>query len=560
MLGLFVTLAALTVFGSGGAVRRFNTEGPVRPDMHYSIPPLARLDDVDRVLGLVRDMRYFVLHAPRQTGKTSALLALRDLLNTRAAGDLHCVYVNIEPAQAVREDVMSAMQVIVGDVASRARASGDGFLYEAWPGIFATFGARALQEALSRWAEESPKPLVVLIDEIDTLVGDTLISVLRQLRAGYDQRPERYPQSVVLCGVRDVRDYRIRSSSGEIITGGSAFNIKAESLRLGDFTEAETRALLAQHTEESGQVFTATATAAVWRQTKGQPWLVNALCERACFRGAASRDRTLAITEEAIFDAREQLILARETHLDQFADKLDEDRVRRVVEPLLRGDDEEEFAASNLEHARDIEYVRDLGLIARQNPVRMANPIYAEVVPRELSYATQARLVQEAAWYVRPDGDLDVDKLMGAFQTFFREHSEHWLGRFDYQEAGPQLLLQGFLQRIVIGGGRIEREYGLGYGRTDLLIVWPFATSGGAGAGETAVTKTVVECKVLHRRHGLETTIAHGLEQTARYMDRCGSRVGHLVIFDPSPDKSWDEKVFRRDERAGARSIVVWGM
>ena len=81
---------------------------------------------------------------------------------------------------------------------------------------------------------------------------------------------------------------------------------------------------------------------------------------------------------------------------------------------------------SNLEHGRDIEYVRDLGLIARQDPVRMANPIYAEVVPRELSYATQARLVQEVAWYVRPDGDLDVEKLMGAFQTFFREHSEHW--------------------------------------------------------------------------------------------------------------------------------------
>ena len=533
-------------------MRRFNTEGPVRPERHYCIPPLARLDDVDRVLELVRDLRYFVFHAPRQTGKTSALLALRDLLNDGAAGDLHCVYVNVEAAQAVRENVERAMRVIVGQVASRARASGDGFLYEAWPSIVATFGDGALQEALSRWAEESPRPLVLLIDEIDTLVGDTLLSVLRQLRAGYDQRPERYPQSVVLCGVRDVRDYRIRSSSGEVITGGSAFNVKAESLRLGDFSEAETRALLTQHTEETGQAFAPEAVATVWRQTQGQPWLVNALCERACFRGEAGRDRSRTITEAAIFDAQEHLILARETHLDQLADKLDEDRVRRVIEPLLRGDDEGGFAASNLEHARDIEYVRDLGLIARQDPVRMANPIYAEVVPRELSYATQALLVQEVAWYVRPDGDLDVEKLMGSFQTFFREHSEHWLGRFDYREAGPQLLLQAFLQRIVNGGGRIEREYGLGYGRTDLLIVWPF------GAGE--VTRTVIKCKVLHRRHGLETTIARGLEQTAGYMDRCGSRVGHLVIFDPDPDKSWDRKVYRRDERVSGRSIVVWGM
>ena len=66
--------------------------------------------------------------------------------------------------------------------------------------------------------------------------------------------------------------------------------------------------------------------------------------------------------------------------------------------------------------------------------------------------------------------------------------------------------------------------------------------------------------KVLHRRHGLETTIARGLEQTAGYMDRCGSRTGHLVIFDPDPDKSWDRKVYRRDASVDRRSIVVWGM
>ena len=149
-------------------------------------------------------MRYFVLHAPRQTGKISALIVLRDVLNAGAAGALHCIYVNVEPAEAKREDVQSAKQVIVGEVASRA-VSGDGFLYKAWPAIFVAFGARALQEALSCLGEES-KPLVVLIDEIDTLIGDALVSVLRQLRAGYDQRPERFPQSVgVVRGSTDPR-------------------------------------------------------------------------------------------------------------------------------------------------------------------------------------------------------------------------------------------------------------------------------------------------------------------------------------------------------------------
>ena len=149
-----------------------------------------------------------------------------------------------------------------------------------------------------------------------------------------------------------------------------------------------------------------------------------------------------------------------------------------------------------------------------------------------------------------------MHKLLGAFQTFFREHSEHWLERFDYAEAGPQLLLQSFLQRVVNSGGRIEREYGLGRGRTDLLVLWP---RGGERAGPGAeVERHVVECKVLHG--SLERTIVQGLEQTAAYMDRCASGSGHLVIFDRSEGKRWEEKVFRRDEVAHGRKITVWGM
>ena len=191
---------------------------------------------------------------------------------------------------------------------------------------------------LARWVQADPKPLVLLIDEIDALVGDTLLSVLRQLRAGYSQRPEHFPHSVVLCGVRDVRDYRIHSSSEKaIIAGGSAFNVKARSLRLGDFSQAEVRALLAQHTQETGQAFSPEALETIWTQTQGQPWLVNALAYEACFWNEAGRDRVPVIAADDIFEAQEQLIARRETHLDQLADKLQEDRVRRVVEPLLSG-------------------------------------------------------------------------------------------------------------------------------------------------------------------------------------------------------------------------------
>ena len=525
-------------------MRFFNTAGPIQPQHHYYIPPLERLD-LDGVRTLIGQQKYFVLHAPRQTGKTSVLLALRDLLN--AEDGYRCAYVNVEAGQAAREDTQRAMQAILGELALRARqALQDEFVEEIWFDALQRYGPDgALRQVLNRWAAADPTPLVLLIDEIDSLVGDTLVSVLRQLRAGYDLRPEEFPQSVVLCGVRDVRDYRIQSTTeNAIIAGGSAFNIRAESLRLGDFSRAEVQALLAQHTEETGQGFAAEAQHAVWELTQGQPWLVNALAYEACFKSEVGRERSHPVAAEAICAAREQLILRRETHLDQLTDKLQEERVRRVVEPLLSGAEQSAFSA------RDLEYVRDLGLIAPDDPLRMANPIYAEVVPRELTYAAQAGLVEDAAWYVDADGGLDVGKLLAAFQAFFREHSEHWVERFQYKEAGPQLLLQAFLQRIVNSGGRIEREYGLGRGRTDLLLVWP--------QGEQT-RKVVIECKILHK--SLEQTIAEGLEQTAGYMDRCAAEAGHLVIFDRRAGRRWDDKVFhcRRSSSSGV-AIEVWGM
>ena len=524
-------------------MRFFNTTGPVRAAKHYSIPPLDRLN-LAEVRRLIRDERYFVLHAPRQTGKTSGLLALRDLLN--GEGTYRCVYVNVEGGQAGRENVEQVIHTMLGELASRARSIGDEFLDSVWLDILTKYSPHAaLREALTRWSEADAKPLVLLIDEIDSLIGDSLLSVLRQLRAGYDLRPEGFPQSVVLCGVRDVRDYRIQSTAeNAIITGGSAFNIKARSLRLGDFSQAEVLALLGQHTEETGQVFTDDALATVWHQTQGQPWLVNALAEETCFYGEFAEVWDRPVDADAILAAQEQLILRRETHLDQLADKLQEERVRRVVEPLLSGEEAHSLPSD------DLMYVRDLGLIGTDAPVHIANPIYREVIPRELTYTTQAMLAQDTAWYVEADGGLDVGKLLSRFQAFFREHSEHWVERFQYKEAGPQLLLQAFLQRIVNSGGRIKREYGLGRGRTDLLLVWP------QGAETLNV---VIECKVLHK--SLEQTMAEGVEQTAAYMDRCAASAGHLVIFDRREGRRWDDKVFheRRVSNQGVE-IEVWGM
>ncbi len=531
----------------------FNTAGPNKPDIHYTLSPMQRVNWPE-LSSLIAAQKYLILHAPRQTGKTSLLLDLMHRIN--AQDQYRALYVNIEAAQAARNDVASGIATIVS---AMARAADIYWKDPKWSELAqqevaqdATQGKDSLTSVLQRWSLASDKPLIVFFDEVDALIGDTLISLLRQIRAGYAQRPEAFPQSMVLCGVRDVRDYRMHRTDGEIITGGSAFNIKSESIRLGDFTQLDVQALLQQHTDASGQTFESGVLEEIWADTQGQPWLVNALAYEACFRKPEQRDRTQPVTVEQMRQARESLILRRDTHLDQLADKLREPRVKRVIEPMLQG---EELPPDVPEDDR--QYCIDLGLIARRDrQLQIANRIYREVLPRELTSIVQDSLQGKAEqpWFVNAEGRMEINKLLTAFQQFFRENAENWLERYAYKEAGPQLLLQAFLQRVVNGGGRIAREYGLGRGRTDLFLQWPLTQQGYTGP----MQQVVLELKIQHK--GKAATLAQGLAQTARYADQCGSDSAHLLIFNRDPAVAWDDKIYQEEHRYGVRAISVWGM
>src|SRR5262249_4795367 len=150
----------------------------------------------------------------------------------------------------------------------------------------------------------------------------------------------------------------------------SPFNVKAVSLTLSNFSLEDVKNLYLQHTHGTGQIFTDEATQYAYYLTQGQPWLVNALAYQACFVDVF--DRAKPITKENIEIAKEKLILEQETHLDSLLDKLNEDRVRPIIDAIISG--QTELSSFNPD---DVRYVRDLGII-KEKEFAIANPIYQE--------------------------------------------------------------------------------------------------------------------------------------------------------------------------------------
>jgi hypothetical protein len=279
--------------------RHFNTTGPCKPDIHYTLSPLVRLPNLEQ---LVDQQNYFVIHAPRQTGKTTAMLALAKQLT--ATGKYAAVMVSVEVGQPFTNDVGQAELAILASWRRAIRVRLPASLHPPDWSISETGGR--IQTALQEWAIDSPLPLVVLIDGIDSLRDQALLSILRQLRDGFPDRPEAFPQSVGLIGLRDVRDYKIASGGSENLNTASPFNIKVQSLILRNFSPDEVAELYGQHTQATGQSFTAAAIDFAFELTQGQPWLVNALAKEVV--EVVLPDATQEITIDHLQVAKENLI------------------------------------------------------------------------------------------------------------------------------------------------------------------------------------------------------------------------------------------------------------
>ena len=515
--------------------RWFNIAGPCFAQDHYMIPPARRAVEA---AALIEQGRWFSLVSGRQTGKTTVVQHLTEALT--AEGKLRAVWVDLETARGIDDParafttVLAALdRTLARDASALPRPSADAVV------ALLKTPEEALLNYLSSLCAASDRPLVLLLDEADVLTGPAMVSFLTQLRALYlARRQQAAPWSVVLIGVRAVRDYVANDDRRGVHWLGSAspFNITVENVTLAAFTESEVGELCTQHTDDTGQRFEPEAIALIHHLSAGHPWLVNALADQCTRRDVT--DRAVPITAAHVETAKETIIQERRTHIDSLLARLREDRVRRVLDPMIAG---VTVPAGSIDD--DLAYVAGLGLLRlERGGWIVANPIYREVIPRTLTFPTQTTLVQQTAWYVGADGLLDVPKLMSAWQTFWRKDGHVAAEGFSYRESGPHLMLMAFLQRVVNGGGRIDREYALGKGALDLLITWK-------------TQRIALELKL---RRDTETE-DDALEQVSRYLDALDVPEGWLVLFDLRSTAPWPQRLYNRAVAVGARTVHIVG-
>ena len=511
----------------------FNIAGPCIPGDHYLLPALERNKQVQ---SLIESKQYFVIHAARQTGKTTLLKSLVEEYNNE--GNYFALYCSLESVQSFSEP-KEGIKEILNNIAYMADNI-DGFSHiDVKKDIDKEDTSIMIKKAISNICKGLDKPLILLFDESDCLSNGTLITFLRQLRDGFVNRVSiPFAHSVALVGMRDIRDYKgkIREYR-ETLGSASPFNIITKSLTIGNFTREEVKRLYLQHTEDKGQLFEEQAIEKAYYWTQGQPWLVNALA-RECVMEILMDDFSKPITEELIDQAAQNIMNRRDTHIDSLLERLKEERVKNVIQPVLLG---------SLDYSAiddDAQYCIDLGLIKNDNgELKPSNPLYAEVIARTLTYDTQHQLtnVIKPVW-AKDNGTIEMKGLLEAFQQFWRENSNIWIEKYQYKEAAPHLIMQAFLQRVINGGGDIIREYATGRRRIDLCVNYKN-------------NKYPVELKLFYN----EKTIPEGIEQLSDYMDSLGEKEGWLVVFDQKTDKSWDEKIFWKTHDINGKTLHVVG-
>lgn len=512
--------------------RFFNTSGPVNGKDHYCIPPISRID-TKRIWQLILQKKYFLIRGPKQSGKTSYLLALAQAINQK--GQLKCLYFNVESLRGIQENMEESIKSVLFEIASRARDTfDDDYLEDMVTGILQKRGSfHALNELLTQWSKRSDQPIVLLVDEIDTLKGNVLTSFLSQIRAGYDKRPTFFPQSIIFCGTHDVIEKQ--------------FNIKDTTITISYFSRDEMESMLGAYCLKHDMEIDGDAMQLIWKYSNGQPWIISTIASELFYEMLPYKNIKRIHTAD-IAEAISNIIEKKGNHLEYLIDQLRDERVQKCMVPMLMG----ESIAENLRED-DVNYIRELGFIKDGHPIELANDLYKELLPRALFNPVLYLINFDEKELTTDRGHIDTEKLLKEFQAFFQNHADRLVPLINYGNAGSILIFQALLQKLTEWNATVTRTYALDQGYVALEVHRDYP-------GEQNLLFYIKHFNLKssdQTRQIIQTLMDdYGLFAINHYEH---TDEVHLIGFNLNPSFLWEEKLFLAHKDRAGKNVTVWG-
>ncbi|MDR1872094.1 MAG: hypothetical protein LBS60_09305 [Deltaproteobacteria bacterium] len=500
---------------------------------HYALPPLKRLPEFE---DLVNSFDYFTLVAPRNSGKTTTILAAVDQINEY--GEHYALRCSLKRLQKIM-DKDEAMSRIVGELEAALALSKVGALrkvvtHNSWGDLkakpdFNDYPVRLILNNICRFIY---KDLVVFFDDFDCLEERLLLYFFPQLRDGLTKRDRvSFPRFFGFITVRDMGDFTANVRKKSNSWDKFALFICSEYLILANFTLEEVRALYSQHTEATGQVFLEEAVQRAYYWSGGQPRLVNALA-REVLQKILRKDYGPPITAALIDEATHNLRKRGDIHFDSLLDCLSEPGVKRIIEPILEIRSEDlGWSDRDIRYGRsfdeDCYYCQELGLIKEDHlSYQPANPFYASLISRYLNSGLRKWLPNGLVGQWMNGESIDMNGLVKAFQRFWAQNSEDYLKGVKYQKAFPHLFLTAFFQKVVNWEAEIIEECDLELDYSYLVVQY---------AQKSYVLRLEIKSD--------KTSLANSLEQIKERMNGLLVKEGWLLEFDRDWKNYWPEKI-----------------
>lgn len=489
--------------------RIFEDSGIVYPQEAYHV----QLDNVwntrkQDIKTMVDKGRYFSIFAPRQSGKTTFL---KDICEELHRDSMYMVislsfqkYKDLEKEQFysliekdLYQQLMDRLKEVNCDKTDTVNRLLEGHRLRDHISFSLLF------EELNRVIEF--KKIMIFIDEFDGIPLSELenfLVVLRDLYQKYKGVTQKALYSVGLVGIRNIT---------KLVVGGvSPFNI-ADEVVMPPFSLENVRDLFAQYTDETNQPFTGEAIDRIYRETSGQPWLINRL---GTILTVDIKPETMEpIDESDVEQAIQVLLTERNSHFDNLyekAKKFKETFVKIVFNNVKYSPDDEDQA-----------WLEQYGLTRkREKKAVVANNIYRErYIDTFFSEAGGLEGVS-AAEYILPGGRLDMERVLLHFQQYISQIGvkAFYKDKKPYERTGQFLLTAWLYQFVKAGSGELRYEVLSGLGRLDILLIHN---------GRRYILETKVN------RQALSRTVNDGIAQVSKkYLSSEAVDEGYLVIFD----------------------------